>query len=91
MRLNLLNVSPIGSMRTLMLWSRSLPVSRSTSSATNINSGSPVPAGQCAQARLHGHQFAHDVDELVQLFGRHPDGGGASARRRRCCCSASAA
>ena len=36
-----------------------------------------VPAGgDLAQAGLHGHQFAHQVDELIQLFGRH-----ANARR----------
>ncbi len=31
------------------------------------------PAGDFTQARLHGHQFAHKIDKLIQLFGRYPD------------------
>ena len=55
------------------------------------NIGVAPPRGHLAQACLHRHQFAHQVDQLIQFFGGYADAGGwpgrpgicLAARRRR--------
>ena len=62
----------IGSMRMFIELSRKAEVNRSISSETAAKSGSSLRDGDLAESCLNRNQFAHQVDELVELDGRDP-------------------